>query len=141
MAPAVEARRRGGARSRPVRRGRLAIVSCLWLLLLVTGSLLPLRVKTMLGTVGSAHEVIHAAAFGGTAMILMLWGNNKFQEASYAAIAIAVGVILEIAQQQITGDVLEVTDIATDLLGVLLALGAFQFASVRSPLHAIFRRL
>jgi hypothetical protein len=132
-------RSRKTRRSAPRRRQRLFCVSALWLFTLCVGSLLPAGVKTALGTMGTAHDFIHLGAFGITSMLLMLWGRTRRQEIGLATVAMALGVVIEMAEGRLGGNPIELGDIQLDVLGALLALVLFQFRAARNPIETIAR--
>jgi len=127
-----------GVRNRNNRR--LKWVSMLWLSLLVVGSMLPLSAKVAIGTIGPAHDAVHVAAFASTAAILILWANTKVQELGLATAVLAIGVLIEMGQKLLSGDVLESADIRADFLGVLIGLTCLQFRSIREPLESLFHK-
>lgn len=127
-----------GVRNRNHRR--LKWVSAVWLVLLVIGSMLPLHAKMAIGTIGPAHDAVHVAAFASTAVILMLWANSKVQELGLATAVFAIGVLIEMAQKLLSGDVLESADIRADFLGVLIGLTCLQFRSIRESLESLLHK-
>ncbi len=93
--------------------------------------MLPARAKIALGTVGMAHDAVHVAAFGGAAVLLMLWARTRLQELGLAVMALALGAGIEVAQRMVTDNALEWTDIQLDALGAMVALLCMQFRSIR----------
>lgn len=110
---------------------RLRRLSVWWVLTLLIGSMLPARAKIALGTVGMAHDAVHVAAFGGAAVLLMLWARTRLQELGLAVMALALGAGIEVAQRMVTDNALEWTDIQLDALGAMVALLCMQFRSIR----------
>ena len=121
----------GGRVSRAHSSRRLRRLSVWWVLTLLIGSMLPARAKIALGTVGMAHDAVHVAAFGGAAVLLMLWARTRLQELGLAVMALALGAGIEVAQRMVTDNALEWTDIQLDALGAMVALLCMQFRSIR----------
>jgi len=119
---------------------RLSLFSLLWLSTVVVGSLLPVKTKIAIGTVGTAHDLVHVVVFACTAVVLMLWARTKAQEFCLASVAFMIGVVLEIVQKLMTGNSIEWGDIQTDCIGSLLALLCMQFRAVRRPLECLAHR-
>jgi VanZ like family len=90
------------------------------LLLVTTLSLVPLGVKSRLGTKGFLHAFDHLLAFSVTALILC-WDSKGFVSVVRTCVAVvAFGCTLELLQFLIYHNPFEWDDVLLDLLGVLL---------------------
>jgi hypothetical protein len=104
-----------------------------WVLCVTVGSLLPGRAKVAIGTTtpmrleathevgGIAHQAIHFAVFGATAILFLLVSRSAWHDFIAVLSALGLGAALEMVQHILFGSVLEWWDIRDDGFGVVVA--------------------
>ena len=107
----------------------LRVVTNLWLILLIAGSLQPARPSL----VTDVHREIHWLAFAGAAGLLFCLSRNYCQEILSVIATFLLGLSLEILQHLIYGNRMEWRDAADDALAVLIAFALYRLTGARKP--------
>jgi TRAP-type uncharacterized transport system fused permease subunit len=112
-----------------MQRAALRIAACVWLALLIVGSLQPARPGIVKGT----HRPIHYVAFAGTALLLFPLSRTRRRETLGALAIFFLGVSLELLQHLIYRSNLEWRDVADDALAILLAFALYRLTGAWKP--------
>ena len=119
---------------------RLKLITILWIVALICGSLSPVEVKVAVGTETNSpaaveqekaftfHRVMHYIAFGVGAALLIAVARTPLRCIAFCAALIALGCLLEWVQFTALGSpILETGDMRDDALAVAVggALAAF----------------
>jgi predicted membrane channel-forming protein YqfA (hemolysin III family) len=108
-----------------------------WFLVLIVGSLQPVRPAAMVGPAGiSLHRAIHWLAFAGAALLLLALSSCRRQEIRNAVVLVLLGVSLEYLQHVLYRNSMEWWDIRDDTLAILAAFVLYHFARARKPAAA-----
>jgi len=122
----------------PVPRKVYAWVALVWIVCLISVSLLPYEAKVAMGTrpgypvdphakvVTLRHRAVHWLSFGGTAVLLLLLARNRYQEVAATLATIALGCAIEFAQAAIYQGKIEWWDMRDDTYAALAALALMQ---------------
>ncbi len=120
------------------KRRVLVLVAALWVLALVTGSMLPEWAKQDLGTgigagqVFSFHRLVHLAAFGFTAVLLMAVARTKRQKVAALLFVIATGFTVEFLENYFYHCGFETGDFRDDTVAALLG---YMVSRMKRPLE------
>jgi len=102
-------------------------VLILWLVFLVTLSMLPLGIKNQIGTTGHLHNIGHVLAFTITGMLLTWKAESSFLRLMLACVALLIGFGLELLEHAVYKDLFEWSDVLLDAIGTLIALAIVLF--------------
>lgn len=114
-----------------LQRAFLAKVALFWILAVVVGSLLPQPAKSVLGTsprngqemtarIAWTHRAVHFAAFGSTALFLLLVARSTRQRQAAILTTVALGAGIEMLQHAIYRSEFESCDVRDDALAACL---------------------
>ena len=106
-----------------------------WLLLLILGSLQPVRPAPFVGL----HRGIHILAFAGAAFLLLLISRTRRQQIRGVIAMCLLGLFLESAQHLVYRHPMEWRDVRDDTLAVLAAFALYQSAGIRRAVFAATR--
>ncbi|MBZ5723983.1 MAG: hypothetical protein LAP87_03215 [Acidobacteriia bacterium] len=109
----------------PVRRARIVRpIAQAWLLLVIAGSLQPVRPRPVAGL----HHEIHWLAFAGAALLLLLLSRNRRQEIRSVIALCLLALSLEYLQHLVYRTAMEWRDVRADSLAILAALALYRLA-------------
>jgi hypothetical protein len=98
-----------------------------WLLMLVLGSLQPVRPGLMVGAAGAGwHRGMHFLAFAGATLLLLVLARDLRQEIRNAMAVSLLGLSLEYLQHLIYRSPMEWWDVRDDGLAILAAFAVYQ---------------
>jgi len=98
-----------------------------WILLLIVGSLQPVRPRPVLVSVVSLHRLIHWLAFSGASLLLLYLCRTRAQEIRSVLSVFFLGLFLEYAQHLIYHNPIEWWDVRDDAFAILAALVIYRF--------------
>jgi hypothetical protein len=108
-------------------RPALRVIATVWLLLLILGSLQPVR----LGLAVGVHREAHWLAFAGAALLVVCLSRNWRHEILSTFVIFFVGLSLETLQHLIYGNPMEWRDVADDGVAVLAAFALYRLLEGR----------
>lgn len=91
-----------------------------WLGLITALSLLPLRIKVAIGTVGSWHNAGHLLTFAATAALVLATASRATQRARRAILLVVFCSALEMLEAWLYHNRFEWGDLAIDSTGICL---------------------
>jgi hypothetical protein len=112
-----------------VSRAVLRIVTQVWLLVLVVGSLQPARPRFVTGV----HREIHWLAFAGAEVFMLCLSRTRRQGILATSAILLLGVSLEVLQHLIYRNPMEWRDTGDDGLAILVAFALYQLTAARKP--------
>ncbi len=119
------------------RRRTLIVIAAVWIAALIAGSLLPVGAKNALGTTSrrpaislgrfgeplskrlSEHRLVHFAAFGVTAFLLVTASRTTTQRMAAVAVTIGLGYAVEFLEHLVYRVDFEIWDVRDDALAVI----------------------
>jgi hypothetical protein len=116
----------------------------IWIMCVIVGSLLPLRMKIALGTTSHLHRPLHMFVFGSAAVVLLLLSNTLRQRLTSVLCILALAAFLEILQFWITYQpkysAFEWRDLLDDGGGIVIAVVLSMLIKLRPDSMASARR-
>lgn len=112
---------------------RVAIVA-LWMVCLVVGSFLPIKLKILYHSHGRFHLALHIATFALTAFLVFGLTRSLRRRVMFCVALTALGLLLEVLQRTIYRIPFEWPDLVADTVGLVAAL----FLSVSAPSSPTF---
>ncbi len=115
-------------------------IAPLWILIVITGSLLPQKAKVAMGTspaagkpvtvqIARTHRLVHYSAFGSTALLLIAIALSARQRRAALLGTIALGVGIEALQHVIYRSDFETIDARDDMIAACIGYLIWYVAS------------